>query len=240
MTDLVYIYELGLSSWRDQELKFSLRSVEKHMKNYRNIYIIGQAPAYINLETVNVIPFDTPNVYKEHRIMLKFKKACEIPGISQKFLMMNDDYFLVKDINAAKIPYYYDFPMYVKYIHRGSNDIYKQSINNTLLALNKLGVVDPKYFDIHYPVHYDKTKFPLIMDSLDWNIRGCYVIKSLYCNLMRIKGKKRKDCKINKDPSPEEMKHIIESTDLFSTDRITRPIINTFHKLYPEPSKYEL
>lgn len=239
MIDLVYIYELGLSDWREQELKYSLRSVEKFMKNYRDIYIIGEIPPFINVDKIKFIPFETPEVYKEHRIMLKFLRACEIPEISKQFLMMNDDYFLVRPIDAANVPYYYDRPLNEKILERKSEDKYYVSMFNTFNVLRDI-VRNPKYFDIHYPMKYDKEMFPAIMNSFDWNIKAGYVVKSLYANLAGIQGKKKIDRKIMKDMPFEKLLTYISTTDLFSTFGMNRALVRLIHKLYPLPSIYEV
>lgn len=44
--DLVYILGSG-SQWRNNELRFSLRSVQKNLKGYRNIYIVGENPGFL-------------------------------------------------------------------------------------------------------------------------------------------------------------------------------------------------
>ena len=52
--DLVYPLNKLCSHWRNQELRYSLRSVEKFVKNYRNIYIIGDKPKYLNGEVAHI------------------------------------------------------------------------------------------------------------------------------------------------------------------------------------------
>jgi hypothetical protein len=44
--DLVYVLGSG-SRWGDNELRYSLRSVEKHLKGYNNVYLVGDKPDWV-------------------------------------------------------------------------------------------------------------------------------------------------------------------------------------------------
>jgi hypothetical protein len=238
MIDIVYILGKNLSGVRDQEIKFSLRSVEKHLKNFRNVYLIGHKPVFLN-DKIMHHPFeDSAQHCKERRIMLKYLYACTIPEISPKFLMFNDDFFLTKDIDATKIPYYYSTRLKNKIKHN-SNGRYKKSIINTYNALTGKGY-PTKYFDVHYPMYYDKDKFPEVMAKYNWEVAAGYVVKSLYANTLRLPGKIKRDVKINERLGKAEILKIILSESLFSTAEITRTMLKMLNKLYPDQSKYEI
>jgi hypothetical protein len=70
--DIVYPLAEGLSHFRNQELKYSLRSVEKYVTGFRNIYLIGFKPPFINDKIIHVMQEDHPYHCKERRIMEKF------------------------------------------------------------------------------------------------------------------------------------------------------------------------
>ena len=50
----------------DDELRYSLRSVEKHLKNFGKVYIIGNLPSF--LKDVVHIPYDDVDRSKETNI----------------------------------------------------------------------------------------------------------------------------------------------------------------------------
>ena len=234
--DLVYPLNKLCSHWRNQELRYSLRSVEKFVKNYRNIYIIGDKPKYLNGEVAHVQHNDDPAHCKERRIMEKFKFACSIDEISDKFVMMNDDYFFIKEVDVQNLPYY----------HKGGlpgaiskqKGLYRTSLSNTYNILTERGL-NTLHFDLHYPVLYDKKLFPEVMEQYDWTIKAGYVVKSLYCNTLGIEGEYRPDCKLNHTHDKTEVLEQIADVDMFSTADMTRAIINIINEMYPYESKYE-
>src|ERR1017187_9385955 len=102
--DIVIPLKSG-SDFRNLELKFSLRSIEKYLLNYRNIYVLSSNfPPFLNQDKVFCIKYDDLGNNKEQRIMNKFLFACSIPELSETFIASNDDYFLIKPIDALAIP----------------------------------------------------------------------------------------------------------------------------------------
>lgn len=99
--DLVYIVK---HSDRNDDLKYSLRSIEKFC-NYRKVWIIGYKPKWVqNVEYVETQQTGT----KWQNSMLNWETACKTEGISDNFILMNDDfiairpiYDMVNDINAC-------------------------------------------------------------------------------------------------------------------------------------------
>jgi UDP-N-acetylglucosamine-lysosomal-enzyme len=93
----------------NDELKYSLRSIEKYAPWIRNVYIVtnGQIPSWLNLSNsrVKIITHDQIFTNKSHLPTFS-SPAIEshlhrIPGLSKKFIYFNDDYILAK-------PVYYD------------------------------------------------------------------------------------------------------------------------------------
>lgn len=235
--DLVYVLGEGLSHFRNQEIKYSLRSVEKHVTGFRNIFIIGFKPPFLNNKVIHIPHQDNPYYCKERRIMEKFLTACSIPEISDKFLMFNDDFFFTKSVNAQKIPYYHKGELCeaIKMMEPG---MYRKSLENTYAALTEKGF-ETRHFDLHYPAYYDKNKFPEVMSKYDWTIRSGFTVKSLYANTLRFVGEYRCDTKIEKSHNKQEVLDRIKDTDMFSTAEISRAIISVLNDLYPEKSSFE-
>lgn len=235
--DIVYPLSEGLSHFRNEEIRYSLRSVEKYVKNYRNIYIIGDKPRYLNEKIIH-IPFrENPSFCKERRIMEKFYFASGIPEISDNFLMFNDDYYFKKNFNAQKVNNYYKSKLEDS-INNRKEGTYKTSLKNTYEALKKKGYQTYNY-DIHYPLIYNKQKFREVMESYDWDVRLGYVVKSLYANTLGVKGYLKRDYKLKTEHDKEKILEKIEEADIFSTGEITRTIIGILNEFYPEKSIFE-
>ncbi|XP_068729613.1 N-acetylglucosamine-1-phosphotransferase subunits alpha/beta-like [Montipora capricornis] len=90
----------------NEELKYSLRSVEKHAPWVRNIYIVtnGQIPSWLNLENprLKIITHQELFVNKSHLPTFS-SPAIEshlhrIPGLSQKFIYLNDDVMFADNV----------------------------------------------------------------------------------------------------------------------------------------------
>ncbi len=90
----------------NDELRYSLRSVEKHLQWIRNIYIVtnGQIPGWINTNKVKIInhseiiPEEYLPTFNSHVIELYLHK---IPGISSPFMYLNDDIIFVKNMEIS-------------------------------------------------------------------------------------------------------------------------------------------
>lgn len=90
----------------NDELKYSLRSVEKYAPWIRNIFIVtnGQVPQWLNLSNpkIKIIPHSDIFLDKTHLPTFS-SPAIEahlhrIPGLSKRFLYFNDDVLLAKQI----------------------------------------------------------------------------------------------------------------------------------------------
>jgi hypothetical protein len=243
MIDIVYALGSG-STWDNNELRYSLRSVEKHVSNYRDVYIVGECPHW--LQNVIHLPFEDKYGH-ERNIMEKIKHLCEHNRPSENFLFINDDHFFLKDINAVAFRFYHKGSLAKTIKKRLINDVYKDALNNTLAMLshNKFTTLN---FDIHTPIVYNKKKFIETMDSYDWSLE--YVIKSLYCNSNGIKGvEMQEDCKISGRIAYWRLLQKIKDRNVFSIgDKCLHPypgekessVKVLLNELFPNKSKYEM
>ncbi|RWS31254.1 N-acetylglucosamine-1-phosphotransferase subunits alpha/beta-like isoform X1 [Leptotrombidium deliense] len=90
----------------NEELRFSLRSLEKFAPWIRNVFIVtnGQIPHWLNLRNPKVKVITHQQIFANKRHLPTFNSAAielnlhRIPGLSQKFIYFNDDIFLAKPI----------------------------------------------------------------------------------------------------------------------------------------------
>jgi hypothetical protein len=120
-------------------------------------------------------------------IILKVLRACKIKGLSPDFLFMNDDYLIMKQVDATKIPAYHkgnmtDFPE--SYFRKG---FWRSRLERTKNVLVRNGY--PAYhYDGHIPMIMNKKKFPEIISRFNYKKGIGFTMKSLYGNLAYEKG----------------------------------------------------
>jgi hypothetical protein len=221
--DYVYICRSG----DNEELRYSLRSIEKYMPNGR-VWVIGNRPIWYIGNFVSVK--DIGNKFDNIRNCINI--ASNHLEISENFVLMNDDFFALKPIDNIpimhggllldKINRYKELRMPSKYI-KLLELTYKQLIQNN--------IKEPLDYDIHVPMAMNKTQ---LKESL--NI--AYFPRSAYGNFANVGGVKVKDVKIYGTE-----KHILntESNSYISTE--DRSFINLKNNIleqtFNNPSQFE-
>jgi hypothetical protein len=232
------IIPLGRGSrYNDTELRYCLRSIEKHLTGYGDIFIIGEKPDW--LRNVVHIPFPDQGdkTYdKERNIYSKIMAACDDPRVTDDFLFMNDDHFLLQGYEARVFPYY---------CHGWLSEYmtvtdYKNTVRNTNDLLWPLGH-DCLYFDIHSPILYNKEKFTWLLTT-DWTKPFGYCIKTVYGNCIEgLTAHEYPDLKISEAYPASKIHKLLTGRAWFSVhDRaFNGGIRQVLQDLYPLKSKYE-
>lgn len=215
------------SKWGDIELKYCLRSLEKHLKNYGDLYIIGDKPLTVKQNFIHV-PFEsgTNRVYKERNIFQMGMWAVD-NEVGDPFIFFNDDHFLLRDYEAKDFPNYYaEWPV--------KSDMYGHTIANT-----KEVAEGARFADVHCPMVFDKQRFRQKIAMQDWDRKGGYCMKTLYAD--GLEGEQCTDLKIRLQYPAWQLQEMIKDRDWFSIDDASRgPEVEGLLKgLYPNKSKYE-
>lgn len=225
--DVVYVHKHGKS---DDELRYSLRSL-KNMP-HDNVYICGDLPEWASENIIHI-----PDRKYDWSIMgnkfanqeAKWFTVCNDPRVSDNFIMMNDDFFVMKPIDSMPT-------LHRGRLHRaGSSDShYYRTLAYTREFLIRNLVLAPLNYELHIPMVINKTKRLAVSYFIHRHfVRGQIVqMRSIYGNMFDIGGK-----------LSEDVKNVDNYDSVFlSTDEDTFPgdigihIRNTF----PEKSKYEL
>lgn len=107
--DVVYL--IGpFSSWNDNELRYSLRSLAKFAQNLGHIYLVGYCPKWVNKKLVTYIPFeDKAGVHKAQNTFAKATYVLDHPELvpSDRFLISSDDHFLIRPTDFDNYPIHY-------------------------------------------------------------------------------------------------------------------------------------
>ncbi|TRY57871.1 hypothetical protein DNTS_017664 [Danionella cerebrum] len=99
--------DVSASRFEDnEELRYSLRSIEKHAPWVRHVFIVtnGQIPSWLNLDNPRVSVVTHQNIFQNESHLPTFSSPAieshlhRIPGLSQKFIYLNDDVMFGKDV----------------------------------------------------------------------------------------------------------------------------------------------
>lgn len=242
MTSIVIPLATGstASRWNNTELRFCLRSIEKHLKGYGEIFVIGEGLPWLRNVTVIPATDHEQTYYKERNIFNKVMLACLDSRVSEDFLFMNDDHFLLQEFEAGQFPYYY----YGTLSHQLTRTSpYRQTVANTLGPIKEV-CAGELYFDVHSPILYSKQAFERL-SNYNWDIKYGFCIKTMYMNLaMRSWGRMVEYCedlKLSGAMSATQIKQAIAGRPFFSTaDNVRDGSMGAvLEELYPSPSKYE-
>jgi hypothetical protein len=211
--DVLYYIGDG-SSHHNLELRLSLRTLERHF-NADKLWIVGNRPEF--LQNVEYLWVEDKGKWYQNAVT---KTVAAIKaGISDKFLLMNDDFFLTKDLDE-NYPYY----------HRGDipetpvND-YQKIVVNTRKYLESIGK-PYKHYGVHCPIIIEKDKYMSLSDLFGQP----YSIRCLYGNMF-CKGTLTKD---NKGDKFQDSKQ-----GCFSSKPWAKDTLKEIEKIYDQPSKWE-
>jgi hypothetical protein len=191
--DVVYVLGKG-SSWKNNEIRFSLRAIEKNLQEFRNIWIIGEKPEWI--KGIHHIPFQDELVNNaDGNIIRKVLRVCQEKALSEDFLFINDDHLIMKPIIASKIPPYHKGDMTEFNQEYFETDFWRGRLWRTKNILKEKGY--PAYhFDCHIPIILNKKHFPKVISQFNFEKNIGFTMKSLYANVIygkdapKLKGEK--------------------------------------------------
>lgn len=179
--DLLYVLGKG-SSWQNNELRYSLRSVEKNLRNFGRIWIVGEDPGFTKNITIIPHPDEIGPHNADGNITRKIIRACREKGLSDTFIKMNDDYIINRPIDAAQIN-----PMHKGDLATMPESYFQQTpwrrrLRRTRDVLLKKGLT-ALHFDYHAPIPINKHNFENIVSQFDYEKDIGYTTRSIYGNV---------------------------------------------------------
>lgn len=234
--DLVYILGTG-SHWRNNEIRYSLRSVQKYLPHGK-VFIIGYKPKWAR----NVIHIPCPDPYRNklQNSIFKTKKAAWNPEISDRFVIMNDDFFFLRPTKKVKVYYRGTMDDSIRE-HPTQRGYYFSAMTRTRAMLRGRGFMNPKDYAVHFPMILEKKKVRRLISQFPFDDEG-YLFRTVYANVYGLGGYPRTDTKIKKVEELRKRK-ITRGPDLISTTDgiVLDPKFQKWiHKRLPEPSPYEI
>lgn len=212
--DVLYCLGSG-SRYNNKEIYHSIRLLAKHC-SYDRLWIIGDKPEDVPLDTeYYYVPF-TENFSATRNVFMKLVTMCQYTDISEDFLYMMDDVFIIKKIVPETYPLY----------HSGNIREYKMLNPYLGEVLETKRYLERQkkptlHFGVHCPIVYNKKKI-LEIDSFYWKYvnskekRYGLNPRILYGNWFD--GDKRyiEDLKITKDFTLDALRIKIKDKEWFS------------------------
>jgi hypothetical protein len=232
-TDFVYILGRG-SRWHDGELMFSLRSLCKFVP-HRRVIVVGAKPSWLG--NVLHIPAVDDQAGKLQNAIQKIRIACQLPGLTDEFVLMNDDFFFLKEHDEI-ITFTNGTLKKMELDHKTQAGYYFAAIQSTLELLRRSGIDEPLNYEHHRPMLINKTNFLKAIDAIDWQ-DNLYLFRSIYGNTFKVPSLEKKDCKIF---SANNLSRF-DGGDIISTDNpvvLSKKFRDWIKAKFPTKSKYEI
>lgn len=163
-----FVIPLGRGSqFKNCELRYCLRSLEKYGKGIRRVVIVGETnPGFLSKDVVFLQSPKFP-ICKEARIATKIQWAWGTGQLTDEILFGNDDYFFLKPFDARTVPYFQRGPLiesatsHRRPVARGEkwepvpNQKVLQATHDALVAA-KLPTMS---YELHYPIRYQRDVY---------------------------------------------------------------------------------
>ena len=237
MTTIDVLYILGTGSkYNNEELRYSLRSLEKFGQNVGRVFITGECPKFVDQTKVTFLPeLDIGCRAINHwwKVHQTFSKT----DIGDRALLMYDDIFFCKPTDCAKYPWRWrgELPTL-----RPDGE-YQKSLYNAERWLEQRYMPILNYC-LHQPCIYEKDKF-LSMEKDFEELKLSDVAMSpraVYANRFDVgKTDFMEDLKIRS--KVDNLDELIKDRDCFSIadDCYEGPVKEWLEKNLPERSMWE-
>ena len=227
--DFVYICKPG----DNEELRYSIRSVLYSFPD-ANIWVVGGKPKWYS---GNYIPIEQ-NHHKYANAINNLQAICDSNEISEEFVLMNDDFFIIKKID--KLDQFYNGLLSTKiekYTAITGSSMYIKKLIMTKTRLVDLGIKNPLDYELHIPMTMEKRKLKDIIlkyPSCLW--------RSMYGNIYNVGGSEMEDVKIyiNKKHLARSNEITEHSTFLSTEDQaFSLALDKVLSKMFTDPTTHE-
>jgi hypothetical protein len=231
--DVVYICRPG----DNEELRYSIRSVVKNLPHSR-IWLVGGKPSWYTGDHINVP--QKKSKFKNARANMNAIVANK--EISDDFILMNDDFFILKPIKRPAYYYAGTLQQKIEYFEsEHPRSKYTQLLRKTMKVLNENGIEEPLDYALHVPFVMNKQKLAEVLPlSISWHIS--------YGNIHRVAGERvsvknggSRDVKVyvKSGKFTGIPKNSISDIYLSTADNSFQHVLGLLAKRFPKPSKYE-
>lgn len=191
--DVVYFVK---PSEVNEELRYSLRSLKN--VNHGNIYLIGYKPEWVDEKYIHIPTKQRGNKYEN--IRENFLALLGSTAISDEFILMNDDFFVMSPTKSIPVlrrlkalEYYIGL---FKKVDETSE--YVTSMQATYDLLRSWDLKKLSSYELHTPMIFNKTKLRELFANMPKDFSVSHV-RTLYGNYFDIGGERVRDVKVIRD-----------------------------------------
>lgn len=216
MIDVVYPLGTG-SKWKDLEFVFSLRSLHKYLKNFRRVIVVGELPRTVgDAPAPQFLPYKDLTGCKQTNVRRKLEQVRRLGGVTEEFLLMNDDFFFCRPVDALEIPYHRSGTM-AQHVELRENipSAYTESLKETYDWLRTQGY-PTNDFEVHVPIRYTKAGLSRVFGLCNFPGNRGGLLRSLFANIEGHPGVASSDVKIAEPLDEAEVRRRIANRDYFS------------------------
>lgn len=244
--DILYILGTG-SKWNNNELRYSLRSIEKFGKNVGNVYLVGYNPGFLSNKVNIVYAKDKyKSLQKAKNILTHICFATDYFNLDD-FLVSSDDHFYIKETDFNSYPYF-SKGLLPKNPDMSKSPVYKKTLKDTrdLLEINGYTYYA---FNQHGNTHISRQAIGYAKDIIESSYNTAYgceptcIILNVLYHYKKFPIVERNDVKIFKDfVDKETLLKQLKDREVFSISdqSLKLGMAECLQELFPYKSKYEL
>ena len=196
----------------NEELRYSLRSVERNFK-YRDVWFYGGCPVNLKPDHHVAVVQNEPSKWERVRAMMM--KVCENNNITEDFWLFNDDFFVLRPVSEDMPPYYngsiYRQIVRVENRHGMTSNDYTRRLRHLAETLERARKGHNNY-GVHKPMLINREKMLEVLRLFPDEPMS----RGLYGNYWEIGGVRRKDMKVRVNVY-EHMDEVKTQWDFLST-----------------------
>ncbi len=229
--DVVYMIKDAVYN---DELRYSLRSLEKNVSGIRHVWFYGGRPTSVRPDKQVVVNQKGETKWDRVRAMLKM--VGENNRITEDFLLFNDDFFVMHPITELPPYAYGTLEQLCRRIERknwGKPTPYTLKLEDTIKTLERDGL--PTYnFELHVPTILNRQRLLKIIEKYP-DTKGT---RSLYGNSYLVDGMRpMKDVKIfDSKTIPDHSSVFLSTEDLSFSNGVVGKFIR---ESFPSKSRWE-
>ncbi|MFD8509716.1 hypothetical protein ACFV27_01020 [Streptomyces antimycoticus] len=216
----------------NEQLRYALRSWAAHLP-HRRVWIVGYRPRWaVGVEHIPTRQTGT----KYQNTTAAVRAVCEHAEVSDAFLLCNDDFFVMRPVEAMPVLHRGPVRTVEAYYAARANGAYLRGLRETRDLLVELGHPDPVSYELHVPMPVQKTGMLAALDAA----RHLDVVhkRTLHGNLAGLGGEQIRDVKIlhraPRDYGPDSP-FLSTMPDSFAAGHVGQFI----RRAFPRPCRYE-
>lgn len=228
--DFVYICRSG----DNEELRYSIRSVVSSFPD-ASIWVVGGKPDWYTGKYIDV----SQNNNKYTNAINNLSAICKSNEISDSFILMNDDFFIVKKIDSVDAFHGGLLSEKIdRYIKLTGSSMYIKKLMLTNERLKESGINNALDYELHVPMIMKKNNLLMIIKKYP----SC-LWRSMYGNLFNVGGKKIDDVKVYVNKKHLNRSKAITNDSVFiSTEDLSFNLVfeTLLKDTFQNKTKYEL